>query len=334
MDKCQCEKAGFCEYYNKEMTSSPPNWQWCQGATASERIKHKRNTEKNKRLRSRGVIKMVTHQDLVNACLERLLPKLQRENIGGIVAIPRSGYIPASICATSIGVPIYNIVDKKLIPAKTRSEFGGKRMEAFKYDPLKKLVFMDDTICTGDALEEIKKDFPEMFTACVFASNQAKEKVDIYAEILPIPHILEWHFFNSLFVGNTLFDLDGIFAPEVPIEVCQEEAAYIDFIENCEPIYRRIPSLYRCKAIVTGRLEKYRSITERWLSKHKIPFDDLIMFPTEDEEKRNSNHIVEVAKYKSIQYMRLGAGYFMESSIHEANNIYTATNKNVICPEA
>ena len=58
------------------------------------------------------------------------------------------------------------------------------------------------------------------------------------------------------------------------------------------------------------------------------------MFPTEDEEKRNSNHIVEVAKYKSIQYMRLGAGYFMESSIHEANNIYTATNKNVICPEA
>ena len=93
-------------------------------------------------------------------------------------------------------------------------------MEAFKYDPLKKLVFMDDTVCTGDALEEIKKDFPEMFTACVFASNQAKEKVDIYADILPIPHILEWHFFNSVFVENTLFDLDGIFAPEVPIEVC------------------------------------------------------------------------------------------------------------------
>ena len=50
MDRCQCDKAGFCEYYNKEMTSSPPNWQWCQGATAEERIKHKRNTEKNKRL--------------------------------------------------------------------------------------------------------------------------------------------------------------------------------------------------------------------------------------------------------------------------------------------
>lgn len=35
--KCQCPKAGWCDLLQKEMTATPPNWQWCQNLTPPER---------------------------------------------------------------------------------------------------------------------------------------------------------------------------------------------------------------------------------------------------------------------------------------------------------
>ena len=46
MEKCQCPKHGFCQYYKQEMTYDPPNWQWCQSATPEEREKYKLDCEK------------------------------------------------------------------------------------------------------------------------------------------------------------------------------------------------------------------------------------------------------------------------------------------------
>jgi len=35
--KCQCPQAGWCDLLKKEMTATPPNWQWCQSLTPKER---------------------------------------------------------------------------------------------------------------------------------------------------------------------------------------------------------------------------------------------------------------------------------------------------------
>jgi hypothetical protein len=35
--KCQCEQAGWCDLLKKEMTASPPNWQWCKNLTEQQR---------------------------------------------------------------------------------------------------------------------------------------------------------------------------------------------------------------------------------------------------------------------------------------------------------
>jgi glycosyltransferase involved in cell wall biosynthesis len=35
--KCQCPKAGWCDLLKKEMTATPPNWQWCQELTEEGR---------------------------------------------------------------------------------------------------------------------------------------------------------------------------------------------------------------------------------------------------------------------------------------------------------
>ena len=46
MEKCQCDSPGFCDYFQKEMAESPPNWQWCQNATKEEREKHWEDNQK------------------------------------------------------------------------------------------------------------------------------------------------------------------------------------------------------------------------------------------------------------------------------------------------
>jgi hypothetical protein len=35
--KCQCENAGWCDLFKKEMTYDPPNWQWCKSLSEDQR---------------------------------------------------------------------------------------------------------------------------------------------------------------------------------------------------------------------------------------------------------------------------------------------------------
>ena len=48
--KCQCPQAGWCDLLNKEMTSIPPNWQWCQGLSEQERKEYAGEVDKHIRV--------------------------------------------------------------------------------------------------------------------------------------------------------------------------------------------------------------------------------------------------------------------------------------------
>lgn len=37
LSKCQCQHAGWCDVFKKEMTFDPPNWQWCQSLPEDQR---------------------------------------------------------------------------------------------------------------------------------------------------------------------------------------------------------------------------------------------------------------------------------------------------------
>ena len=49
--ECQCAQAGYCEFFKQEMTYDPPNWQWCQGASKSDRDQYKANCDKKHKRR-------------------------------------------------------------------------------------------------------------------------------------------------------------------------------------------------------------------------------------------------------------------------------------------
>ncbi len=64
--KCQCPKAGWCDLLQKEMTATPPNWQWCQGLTEDERQKyHNKINGKVRTLKksAKGLVNVVNFVD-------------------------------------------------------------------------------------------------------------------------------------------------------------------------------------------------------------------------------------------------------------------------------
>ena len=108
--------------------------------------------------------------------------------------------------------------------------------------------------------------------------------------------------------------------------MCEDEPRYIDFIKNVKPFPHRIPKTH-CAGIVTGRLEKYRDITEEWLDRYNVKYGFLKMFPTEMEEERNKNHVEEVSTFKAKIFSESDAHFFIESEIPEAVKIRQKSGK-------
>lgn len=334
MEKCNCEKHGYCNYFRQEMTYSPPNWQWCQNATEEERKRYKIDCDKkHERRQSYLAGKYVTNAKMIEDCKNLLLPQVYSLKLKGVLGIPRSGMLPASMIAMWLGLPLYYLDENnnlKILNGAT--DFGGIRMEGYKSNNGRILV-VDDTIYAGTAMNNIKaKLLEDAYYATVYLKPDCEYKPDFFAKELSPPHLLEWNFFNCGYLKDSIFDFDGVFSPNIPVPICEDEPKYIEFIKNVKPFPHRIPKKY-IKGIATGRLEKYRDITEEWLDRHNIKYGFLKMFPTEMEEERNKNHVEEVSTFKARIFSESDARFFIESEIAEAVKIRQKSGKLVICPE-
>ena len=336
MDKCQCTAPGFCDFFKQEMTSSPPNWQWCQGTTPQDRERYKIACDKKHERREAffsGIGEYITTSQMIKDCRDLLLPKVAHLDLKGVLGIPRSGVLPASMIAMWLNLPLYSLDSSgKPFVLSGVSSFGGGRMDDFISNNGRLLV-VDDTIYSGTAMKDIKnKILQDAFYCCVYFRNKSKFKPDFFGKELSPPHLLEWNLFNSTYIQDALLDFDGILSPNVPHDICLDEEKYIEYITNVKPLPHRMPK-GKCKGIVTARLEKYREVTEQWLDKHKIEYGFLKMFPTEREQERDKNHTEEAATFKSDIFISSDASFFIESEIAEAAIIRRRSGKFVVCPQ-
>jgi len=338
MNKCECSKPGFCSFYSQNMSAIPPNWQWCQDATPEERIWYKEQVDKKHDRQSYRLCgKFITINNMMHVIKTKLLPKLGRLNLKGVAGIPRSGVFPASIVAMWLNVPIYSF-DKEgnISPLSALSKFGGFRMQNYEEGD-GKILILDDTLYGGIAIKntrEIVGKRDDVVYGVVYVHSSRPSDVDVYGEILDPPHLLEWNFFNSSYVENSFLDFDGILCPNVPYECTLDEEKYIDYITNVEPLYHRLPTTYKCKGIITARLEKYKDITKAWLKKYDVAYENLIMFPTEREKERDADHINEAASFKAKVVSRFPPCYYIESEPSEARVMREkAFETTIICPD-
>jgi hypothetical protein len=332
LSKCYCDKPGYCETFRRVMGTDPPDWQWCQNSSPGDKQHFYEMCSKQK-LPIKRSDKFITVQNLHEVAIS-LMPYLCQ--FDGFVGVPRSGMMPASLVSVLLSKPLYSITDGKLNMLRYNSPYGGTRMNNYM-DGCEKLAFIDDTTYDGKTAKQLRKTFGENIKIIsMFSTTHGSEYVDKFGQTLEAPHLLEWNFFNSAYVRGTMFDIDGIFAPNVPIEICLDEKKYIKWLRDVSPLAHRVPRLFKASLLVTGRLEKYRDITEEWLSRNGLEYENLIMFPDERETERNTNHHEVVGRFKGEIFNASHTHkYFIESEINEAKVIreqLDISDKIIICP--
>lgn len=245
----------------------------------------------------------------------------------GIVGVPRSGMIPASVIATHLHLPLYTFEGNRLL----RTSVSGSRGAGVR-GPGGPLAVVDDTTFSGRAIRKMRllmKDQNAVFCA-VYANSlrpAATQALDYYAKILPAPHLLAWNWANNgplagkwadvpAYGAGIAIDLDGI--------VVHDEHS-----GGKQGTPFMVPRMHECPLIVTGRSESHRIPTEAFLRGLGVRWTRLEMRPKNIELTPDT-----AAKHKARHFGPSKCGLFVESCPDQARMIHHLTKKPVICPRA
>ena len=273
-------------------------------------------------------VQYVTNSNLVESTIDSLneIPKIK-----AVVGMPKSGMCTAAIIADQNNVPLLHMssdIAKKINNCNAKGDKSP-------------ILFVDDTICTGTSMANVKrtllKQVPDetfLFFAN-YCTHRQRDKADIITAILREPHLLEWNLFNSTLTSRVMLDLDGVLSPDVPMVINSNEDYYIEYIANARPIVSHLPRLFPCLGFCTGRLEQYRDVTEKWLLINGVRYEDLFMFGGTLEE-RDSDHNMVVGKFKAKVIAGLDVEIFVESDDEQAQIITNELTKqnancNIVC---
>lgn len=241
-----------------------------------------------------------------------------------VVGVPRSGMLPANILALYLNKPFTSVeqYSNGVIYA------NGSRL--IDRSEIRKILVVDDSVSSGSAMtaaKELLNGTPaEKVYAAVYVTPKGSRLVDIYCEVVKQPRLFQWNVFNTQRIEHAMFDMDGVLCADPAIDDDGEQ--YIREITNAKPLY--IPK-YTIDTIVTCRLEKYRAITEKWLQDHGVQYKHLVMLdlPTRSARLKWGRH----GKWKGERYAQSNNTLFYESSLHQARQIKTVTDKPVFCTE-
>jgi uncharacterized HAD superfamily protein len=261
-------------------------------------------------------------------------------DISGVVGIPRSGMLPASIIATHMQLPLWELPNSG--PPR-RIGFGSRGHTLGFADSHGPLLVIDDTVYGGAAMRRARQQLQgqRVLFAAVYARPEAAEVVDLYGRLLPSPHLLEWnmmnngpfdgHAANPIYGSGIALDFDGILChdPDVPdADSGPGLDRYRDWLNNARPYL--LPRRNPCRLIVTGRLERWRAETEEWLRRWGVRCEKLVMHPAATASERD--RAGDVAQRKAEEYAKSSCGFFMESDPTQAQTIFQRSKKPVICP--
>ena len=239
-----------------------------------------------------------------------------------IIGIPRSGLLVANIIALKLGKPV-TTPDLFIKDIYWKSELIPKKEE------YKNILLVDDSITSGKTMEENfnilnkSQKYINITKAVLMATNESKSLVDLHYKIIPHPRVFEWNLLHAS-KGTLASDMDGVICENCPPGIDGNEELYVEWIENAKPYL--IPT-FEINVIVSNRLEKYRSDTEKWLAKHGVRYKELILWDLQSKQERNGKH----AQRKIEVILEYKPDFVWESSFHEAKQIYETTKIPTLC---
>ena len=152
--------------------------------------------------------------------------------------------------------------------------------------------------------------------------------IDYFFEEVESPRMFQWNYLNHVISEKCCFDIDGVLCVDPTNEENDDGEKYINFIKNAKPLF--IPQ-YKIYSLVTSRLEKYRDVTEEWLKKNGVKYENLYMLNCATAEERRQKNLH--AKFKAEIYKKSDAICFIESEPRQAKEIFELTGKQVICTQ-
>lgn len=247
-----------------------------------------------------------------------------------VVGIPRSGLMAANMIALYLNRRLSDLdsfIEGRIIPC------GENRVSMVSTSEIKKVLVVDDSVHSGNALNKAKKKISNLtgtysfFYFSPIVTTMGKQYVDAYAETIDDERIFEWNLFHHPQINNSCLDLDGVLCKDPIIDDDGEQ--YKEFIRTALPLFLPTTTI---NTIITCRLEKYRLLTEEWLHQHNIRYNNLIMLnlPTRESRLSWGKH----GEYKGEYYKSSSNNLFIESSFAQAQIIASISRKPVICIES
>lgn len=249
-----------------------------------------------------------------------------------IVGIPRSGMLPANLLALYLNKPFSDI--DSFIEGRVYS--FGRRGAFISTKKTNKVLIVDDSILAGNALLKVREKLLQYSSlhpqisfqyGVIYASQEGRSKVDFYCEMIEGPRLFQWNLFHQpLILPQSILDIDGVLCPNPPVD--DDGVQYLEYIKKAPTLYT--PTV-KVDKLVSCRLEKYREVTEEWLAKHHIQYNELYLLdlPTKEERIAWGKHGI----YKGNIYKQSDNVLFIESSLSEARQIFQITHRPVFCIE-
>jgi len=263
----------------------------------------------------RKVSPRVTYRTMtdLNADVKRLLAVLPSD-IDIVVGIPRQGLIPATLIAMYRNLPLADV------NSFCKGEFYSGHRGRFKFADCKRALVVDDSLSSGRSLKETRKKIAEaglqveILYAVLYVTPGHTQMVDYYIEAIPQPRMFEWNVGDSPLISDACVDIDGVLCADP--EAREPSEGYSKHVQEAKPLL--VPA-YPIGTVVTGRKERYRDDTEKWLKENRIKYGGLLMQP--DDSDRG---ILSHGSFKKQVFENISHPLFIESNPEEAQIIRQA----------
>ena len=249
-----------------------------------------------------------------------------------VVGVPRSGMLPATMIALFLNTRLTDI--DSFVENGGCFSNGLSRGEYIKNGEIKRVLVVDDSIDTGKSLLDAKRKIETYPNRCFenifctpIATTPGADMVDIYFEVIDGDRVFEWNIFHHSVLSNACVDIDGVLCLD-PTEDDDGEK-YKTFLQTAIPLF--LPTC-NINTLISCRLEKYRTLTENWLSQKNISYNQLILLDFPDKATRMAWN--KHGDYKGEYYKgRKDCVLFIESSFVQSKRIAEISNKPVYCIE-
>ncbi len=271
-----------------------------------------------------------TYENLTD-CIIKNLHKIPRD-VDLIVGIPRSGTMVANILALYLNLPFTDI-DKFVSGGLIKTGSTRKCKKWIKeISEAKHVLIVDDSVSSGKAINETKNLIKEkgieshITYLAVYALAASCRKVDMYFELCEQPRMFEWNYMHHWALEYCCMDIDGVLCEDPTFLQNDDGKRYSAFLDETPPKF--IPT-QKVGYLVSCRLEKYRTQTDKWLKRYGVQYDNLVLVDEVNAKERKISF--DHAAYKAQVYLKSKCIMFFESDYDQALKICEISGKPVFC---